>query len=96
MSSKRPKCALPFGTCGFPSALYSKFRRTSKATHPTDKYVPFVCTEAKTAFDSLKSVLLEKPILQFPDLSKPFIAAANASNEATGSVLCQIYYPLPK
>ena len=41
------------------------------------------------AFDSLKSKLLESPILGCPDFKVPFVLHTDASDTAVGAVLCQ-------
>ena len=42
-----------------------------------------------TAFNTLKSVLLEAPILHYPDPSKHYIVYTDASNDACGAQLSQ-------
>ena len=41
------------------------------------------------AFEKLKNLLCETPILQFPDFSRPFILYTDASYKALGAVLSQ-------
>ena len=41
------------------------------------------------AFDKLKKVLTEAPILAYPDFSLPFILATDASDDALGMVLAR-------
>ena len=56
----------------------------------TRKGTKFVWTEeCQTAFDKLKKVLTEAPILAYPDFSLPFILATDASDDALGMVLGQ-------
>ncbi|XP_037787480.1 uncharacterized protein LOC119583040 [Penaeus monodon] len=45
--------------------------------------------EQDFAFQSLKSRLIKSPVLAFPDFSKPFILATDASNVGIGSALMQ-------
>ena len=45
--------------------------------------------EQQKSFDILKSCLINQPILQFPDFSKPFNITTDASNYAIGAVLSQ-------
>jgi hypothetical protein len=52
------------------------------------KDVKFVWTEAQeNAFQHLKSKLISRPILQYPDFSKEFILTTDASNSGLGAVL---------
>ena len=47
-------------------------------------------TEAQqNAFQHLKSKLISRPILQYPDFSKEFILTTDASNTGLGAVLSQ-------
>lgn len=39
------------------------------------------------AFETCKNILMGKPILQYPDFSKPFVLTTDASNIAIGAVL---------
>lgn len=45
--------------------------------------------EQQMAFDTLKSKLIEAPVLKYPDYSRPFIVTADASDTAVGAVLHQ-------
>ena len=45
--------------------------------------------EEETAFQTLKRLLTEAPILTYPDPSRPYILDTDASNEAAGGVLSQ-------
>lgn len=47
-------------------------------------------SECQEAFESLKRKLLTAPILVYPDFTKPFILATDASKEAIGAVLSQV------
>ena len=54
------------------------------------KNVPFTWTEtAQMAFNKLKNILCSKPILQYPDFTKPFIITTDASDYALGAILSQ-------
>jgi len=49
-----------------------------------------VWTEAQeNVFQHLKSQLISRPILQYPDFSKQFILIAEASNSGLGAVMSQ-------
>ena len=55
--------------------------------------------EAREAFDRLKGVCLQGPILAFPDFNKPFLLEMDASGKGLGAVLSQNqsdgrYYPI--
>jgi len=62
------------------SPLYKLLKKDAK----------FVWTEAQeNAFQRLKSKLINRPILQYPDFSKEFILTTDASNSGLGAVLSQ-------
>lgn len=46
-------------------------------------------TEYKKCFETCRNILLDEPILQFPDFSRPFNLTTDASNVALGAVLSQ-------
>lgn len=46
-------------------------------------------TEAQTAFDDLKRILTNAPILAYADYTKPFALYTNASHQGLGAVLAQ-------
>lgn len=46
-------------------------------------------TEFIKSFETCKKLLVNHPILQYPDLTKPFIVTTDASNFAIGAVLSQ-------
>ena len=46
-------------------------------------------TQCQAAFDHLKSVLSKEPILQYPNINKPYILFTDANNYAFSGVLTQ-------
>lgn len=82
--------------CGFPGlASYycrfvARFATIAAPLHRLLKKELFNWTEAcETAFDSLREVLAQAPVLLPPDPTYPFLLDANASNEGIGVVLSQ-------
>lgn len=66
----------------------------AKIAHPltalTKKNVRYEWSEeCQQAFDTLRLALTEEPILQYPNLEKPFSLFVDASGYALGAVLCQ-------
>ena len=56
------------------------------------KNTVFVWSEqCKSAFETLKTMLLSPQILQYPDYQKPFILTTDASDFACGAVLSQMH-----
>src|SRR5690606_1957018 len=52
---------------------------------------PFILNELELkCFNSLKNILVQAPILSFPDFSMPFFVATDASNYGIGAVLYQL------
>ena len=45
--------------------------------------------EQESAFEDLKSALVSKPVLVYPDFGKPFVVATDASQVGLGAVLMQ-------
>src|SRR5699024_8804902 len=45
--------------------------------------------EQQNAFQTFKHILINEPILQYPDYFKPFILTTDASNFAIGAILSQ-------
>ncbi len=46
-------------------------------------------SEMQQAFETLKQALITAPVLAYPDFTKPFIVATDASKRAIGAVLSQ-------
>ncbi|CAF4830615.1 unnamed protein product [Pieris macdunnoughi] len=75
---------------------YRKFIRDfSKITQPLTSClkkknkIDITKPEYIEAFEKCKELLVNAPILQFPDFSKPFVLTTDASNVALGAVLSQ-------
>ena len=49
---------------------------------------------AEKAFQRMKEVISNCPILAFPDFSKPFVLECDASREGIGAVLKQVQQPI--
>ena len=79
------------GLAGYYRRFIPEFASIAKPmTLLLKKNVPFVWSEvSQRAFDKLKNVLCSKPILQYPDFTKPFIITTDASNYALGAILSQ-------
>src|SRR4051794_30064341 len=77
-------------------SYYRKFVRDfSKIAKPMlnllKQDVPFLWEEQQqTSFEELKQRLMEAPILQYPDFTKPFVLYTDASGTGLGAVLSQI------
>ena len=54
------------------------------------KDTPYVWTgKQQTAFDQLKQMLIQAPVLSYPDFTKPFTIYTDASGIELGAVLSQ-------
>ena len=54
----------------------------------TKKDVPYECTKT---FEMLKNLLIQEPMLKYPDPSKPYILYTDTSKYAWSCVLTQEY-----
>jgi hypothetical protein len=87
-STKQLKAFL--GLAGYYRKFVPRFSPIPKPLHKlTGKNVPYVWGEQETAFQTLKDILCNKPLLQYPDFGKEFIVMCDASSNGIGSVLSQ-------
>ena len=79
------------GFCSYYRRFIPKFAELAKPLHKlSEKGQKFMWTdECNTAFQTLKSKMVESPILAHPDFTAPFILDTDASNQAIGAVLSQ-------
>ena len=81
------------GLCGFYRIYIQNYAQIAAAlTDMTKKQHPDkLCwdEEAANSFETLKSKICQKPILQMPDYNKRFVLRTDASKEALGAVLLQ-------
>ena len=80
------------GFCNFYRMFIANF---SQIVHPlhllTKKDQEYIWGETqKQAFEELKNRLTSSPVLQLPNLSKPFVVQTDASKLGTGAVLLQM------
>ena len=94
MNSCTPHPGSYLGTCGFFREFVPSYSTTAAPLDALrNRADTFTLNETeKQAFDVLRKILLNAPILSFPDFSKPFYMATDASNVGIGAVL----YQLPK
>lgn len=89
----RPQNVKSFlGLVGFYRRFIKDFSTISKPlTALTKKEADFVWDESTSkSFDNLRNALISEPVLKYPDFSKPFIIATDASATGLGAVLSQI------
>ena len=79
------------GLAGYYRRFIPDFSKVAKPlTQLLKKDTPFKWAEnQENAFNNLKTALMTKPILQYPDFSKPFNLTTDASGYAIGGVLSQ-------
>lgn len=89
---KNPKNIKQFlGLAGYYRRFIPNFSKVAKPlTDLLKKDKPFKWELTQTkAFEILKEALCKKPILQYPDFTKPFILTTDASGLAIGGILSQ-------
>lgn len=89
---KRPKNIKQFlGLVGYYRRFIQDFANIAKPLNNLlKKGVPFHWTDTQQkAFETLRDKICNKPILQYPDFSKPFLITTDASDYALGAVLSQ-------
>lgn len=79
------------GLAGYYRRFIGEFAQISKPlTRLLNKDSKFVWgSDQEEAFKTLRSALCDDPVLQYPDFSKPFNVACDASGYALGAVLSQ-------
>ncbi|XP_039293950.1 uncharacterized protein LOC120353595 [Nilaparvata lugens] len=70
---------------------YAKIAKPLTQALKKDVKIDINNTEYVNAFEKLKTMLQNSPILQLPDFSKQFIVTTDASNYAIGGVLSQVF-----
>lgn len=77
--------------CNYYRRFVKNFANISNCLNQlTRKKQPFIWTnECQKAFDTLRTILVNPPILQYPNFGKPFILSTDASDKACGAVLSQ-------
>ena len=79
------------GLTGYYRRFIPNFFKIAKPLiHLLGKDIPFKRSEdQENAFNNLKTALMTKPILQYPDFSKPFNLTTDTSGYAISGVLSQ-------
>ena len=77
------------GLAGFYRAFIPHFARICQPLNArtSNHAIYYWSKECEQAFNQLKSKLVSEPILQYPDLQRPFILEVDASDQAVGGVL---------
>lgn len=89
---KNPKNIKQFlGLAGYYRKFIEGFSNIAKPlTNLLKNGVEFKWTQKEQdSFNTLKNMLCEEPILQYPDFSKPFVVTTDASGTAIGAILSQ-------
>ena len=79
------------GMCGYYRRFVPSFAKIAKPlTDLTKKNRHFYWTEeCQVSFETLRTALMEAPVLAYPDISKPYKVYTDASNYAIGAALVQ-------
>jgi len=79
------------GLAGYYRRFIQNFSKIARPlTALLKRNTPFVWNQSTDeAFNTLKKLLTEEPLLQYPDFTKPFVLTTDASNEALGAILSQ-------
>jgi transposase InsO family protein len=79
------------GLAGYYRRFVPNFSKIAKPLHKlTCKNTPYIWgNDQKEAFETLKTILCNQPLLQYPDFEKEFIVTCDASADGIGSVLSQ-------
>jgi hypothetical protein len=79
------------GLAGYYRRFIKNFSQISKPlTNLLKKDADFNWSDlCREAFTRLKEVLSKRPLLQYPDFSRPFVVTTDASNVAKGAILSQ-------
>jgi len=73
---------------GYYRRFIPNFSKIAKPLTELLKNTPFEWNQrAENAFVTLKDLLTNEPLLQYPDFTKPFVLTTDASNEALGAIL---------
>ncbi|KAJ3640378.1 hypothetical protein Zmor_003680 [Zophobas morio] len=81
------------GLCGFYRKFVPKFSEIARPLSDlTKKGTPFEWyNNQQGAFNALKEALVNPPILKYPDFTRPFVLATDASGVAVSAILAQKY-----
>ena len=81
------------GMCSFYRRFIPHFSHIAEPIiHLTRKYARFVWTEkCQAAFDELKRILSQLPLLSFPDPNFPYVLYTDASTHSIGACLTQVF-----
>lgn len=79
------------GLAGYYRRFIPNFSKTARPlTELLKKDTPFTWADTQEqAFSHLRDALISEPVLQYPDLTKPFVVTTDASDYAVGGILSQ-------